>query len=81
MVVTIELNGIQRNITKTDRLDMPISENTTVRDAIQFIRDKYPALTLDANSILVAINNELVSLDRLLESEDTINILPHIGGG
>lgn len=81
MVVTIELNGIQRNITKTDSIDMPISGNTTVRDALDYIRDKYPDLTLDTNLVLIAINNELVPLDRLLKSNDTINILPYIGGG
>ncbi len=81
MMVTIELNGTQRNITKTDRIDMPISGNTTVRDALDYIMDKYPDLTLDTDSVLIAINNELVPLDRLLSEKDVINILPHIGGG
>ncbi len=81
MMVTIELNGTQRNITKTDRIDMPISGNTTVRDALDYIMDKYPDLTLDTDSVLIAINNELVPLDRLLSAKDVINILPHIGGG
>jgi len=81
MVVTIELNGIQRNITKINKIDVPITGNTSVRDALQYIKEKYPALILDTDSVLISINNELVHIDRLLESEDTINILPHIGGG
>jgi molybdopterin converting factor small subunit len=81
IMVTVELSGIQRNIIKADKIDIPLSGKTTVRDALEYMRHKYPALPLDTNSVLVAINNELVPLDRLLMSEDVINILPHIGGG
>jgi molybdopterin converting factor small subunit len=81
MAVTIELSGVQRDTIKTDRIDIPITGKTTVRDALDYLRDKYPALSLDTDSILVAVNNELVPLDRLLMSKDIINILPHIGGG
>ena len=81
MVVTIELIGIQRDITKIGLIDVPITEKTTVRDAIEYVKDKYPALPLDMDSILVAVNNELAPLDRLLISKDIINIFPHIGGG
>ncbi len=81
MVVLIELFGMQREIAKIDRVKMPITEKTLVRDALEYVRNRYPALTLDEDSILTTVNHELSPLDRPLRANDTICILPHIGGG
>jgi molybdopterin converting factor small subunit len=81
MVVSIELSGIQRDIAKTDKVKMPITEKTSVGDALEYIRNKYPALTLDENSILITVNHEQAPLNKILKANDTICILPHIGGG
>ena len=79
--VSIELFGIQRDIAKTDKVNMPITARTIVRDALEYVRNKYPALPLDEDSILITVNQEQASLDRLLRANDTIYILTHIGGG
>ena len=81
MLVSIELFGIQRDVAKTGSVKMPISEQTMVRDALEYIRKKYPALPLQEDSILITVNQELATLDRRLRANDTICILPHIGGG
>jgi len=81
MVVLIELFGMQREIARTGKVKMPITDNTLVRDALEYIRNRYPALTLDEHSILTTVNHELSPLDRPLKANDTICILPHIGGG
>jgi molybdopterin converting factor small subunit len=81
MLVTIELFGVQRDITKTNRINMPITEKTMVRDAIDYLSNKYPALSLNEDSILVTVNHELAPQDRLLKPNDVINFLPFIGGG
>jgi molybdopterin converting factor small subunit len=81
MVVSIELFGIQRDIAKIEKVIMPITEKTPLRNALEYIRKLYPDLVLDENMILMTVNHELASLDRVLKSNDTVFILPHIGGG
>lgn len=81
MVVSIELIGIQRDIARVDSIQMPITGKTTVHDALEYVRDKYPALTLDKGSIFVTVNHEVAPLERRLRAEDIICIIPYIGGG
>jgi molybdopterin converting factor small subunit len=81
MVVLIELFGMQREIARIGKVKMPITEKTLVRDALEYVRNKYPALNLDESSILTTVNHELSSLDRPLKANDTLSILPYIGGG
>ena len=81
MVVLIELFGILRDIAKIEKVNMPITDETVVRDALEYVRKLYPDLLLDESLILTTVNHELVPLDRLLKSNDTVCILPPIGGG
>ena len=81
MVVTIELFGMHRDIVKIEKVDMPITEKTKVQDALDYIREMYPQLTLDKDSILATVNHAMALPDRLLKANDTICIIPHIGGG
>jgi hypothetical protein len=37
-VVSIELFGMQRVVTKTDGIYMPITEKTRVNDALEYVR-------------------------------------------
>jgi len=60
---------------------MPITEKTPLRNALEYVRQLYPDLVLDEKLILMTVNHELASPDRLLKSNDTVCILPHIGGG
>ena len=81
MLVSIELFGVHRDIAKIDKVNMPITEKTIVRDAIEYVANKYPALSIDKDSILITVNHELAPLDKLLRPNDMIYILPYIGGG
>ena len=81
MLVSIEFFGMQRAITKTDSIDMPISEMTMVSDALEYVRARYPDLPLDDGSVLITINQEMASPERVLKANDTVLFLPHIGGG
>jgi molybdopterin converting factor small subunit len=65
MVVSIKFLGMQRIVTNTDSVDMPITENTRVNDALQ----------------LVTVNLEAASLNRILRDKDTVSFLPLIAGG
>jgi molybdopterin converting factor small subunit len=71
MPVLIEFLGMQRAVTG----------ETTVSDALDYIRQKYPRLRLDEGTVIVTVNQEIASRDRLLKAGDTISFLPFISGG
>jgi molybdopterin converting factor small subunit len=81
MVVSIKFLGMQRIVTNTDSIDMPITEKTKVNDVLEYVRQKYPALHLEEDTVVVAINLEIASLDRILRDNDTVSFLPNIAGG
>jgi len=81
MLVSIKFLGMQRLITNTDSIDMPINGNTRVNDALQYVRQQYPVLPLEEGMVLATINLEVASLDRILQDKDTISFLPLIAGG
>lgn len=81
MVVSIELNGIFRDIAKIDKIYMPITDKTLVRDALEYVSNRYPALPLDKASFFISVNHELASPNKLLRPNDVICFLPYIGGG
>jgi molybdopterin converting factor small subunit len=81
MVVSIEFFGAQRIVTGTDGIDMPITAKTRVTDALEYVRQRYPDLHLDEGMVLITVNQEITSLDRVLRANDTVSFLPFISGG
>ena len=81
MIVSIEFLGSQLAVTKVSSIDMPISGKTMVNDALDYVRNNYPDLKIDEDMILIAVNHEIASIDRVLEANDTVSFLPAIGGG
>jgi len=81
MVVSIKFHGMQRVVTNTDSIDMPITVKTRVNDALEYVRQQYPALHLEEGTVVVAVNLEIASLDRILKDKDTVSFLPNIAGG
>ena len=81
MKVSIEFLGMQRVVTRTHSIDIPITEKTRVDDALEYIRHCYPTLSLDDEMIIITVNHEVASVDRILKANDTVLILPIIGGG
>ena len=81
MLVSIQFFGMQRNITKTDSIHMPITGKTSVTDALEYVRQRYPELPLANDTVLVTVNQEMASLDTVLRANDTVLFLPFISGG
>jgi molybdopterin converting factor small subunit len=79
--VSIEFHGTQRILASTDGIVMPITGRTTVNDALGYVRQKYPALSLEDGMILATVNLENSPLDRVLKENDSVSFLPIIGGG
>jgi molybdopterin converting factor small subunit len=72
---------MQRLLTKTDSVDMPITDKTKVNDALEYVRQRYPDLPLEEGMVLITVNHEVATLDRILRDKDTISFLPLIAGG
>jgi molybdopterin converting factor small subunit len=81
MAVSIEFLGMQRVVTNAESVDMPITGKTRVNDVLEYVTQQYPDLHLDKERILIAVNLEIASLDRILKDNDTVSFLPIIGGG
>ena len=81
MEASIEFFGMQRVVTKTDSIDMPITKKTRVNDVLEYVRNQYPDLYLDGGMILIIVNQEIASLDRVLRANDIVSFLPFISGG
>jgi len=81
MIASIEFLGMQRVVIKTNSIDMPITEKTRVNDALEYVRQQYPNLHLDEGMVLITVNQEIASLDRILKANDTVSFLPFISGG
>ena len=47
----------------------------------QIVMQQYPDLPLDKRAILITVNQEVASLDRRLQANDTVSFLPFISGG
>jgi len=80
-MVSIKFLGMQRTVTNTDSINMPITDKTKVNDALEYVRQQYPDLPLEEGMVLVTVNLEIASLDRILRDKDTISFLPLIAGG
>ena len=81
MMVSIKFLGMQRTVTNTDSIDMPITDKTMVNDALEYVRQQYPSLPLEEGMVIVTVNLEIATLDRILRDTDTISFLPLIAGG
>jgi len=81
MMVSIKFLGMQRLLTNTDSINMPITDKTMVNDALEYVRQQYPSLPLEEGMVLVTVNLEIATLDRILRDKDTISFLPLIAGG
>jgi len=81
MMVSIKFLGMQRLLTNTDSINMPITDKTKVNDALEYVRQQYPSLPLEEGMVLVTVNLEIATLDRILRDKDTISFLPLIAGG
>jgi molybdopterin converting factor small subunit len=66
---------------KTDGTQMPINDETTVNDVIDYIRKEYPDINFDKGSSLITVNHEIVPLTKVLQANDTVSLFPPIGGG
>ncbi|MFC1821361.1 MoaD/ThiS family protein [Thermodesulfobacteriota bacterium] len=81
MVISVDFHGLQRKLTRTDRIEIPIQEGKRVTDIMVYLKECFPGLPLNEDMLLVTVNNQITSPDQILEADDSISFIPHIGGG
>lgn len=81
MVVSVKFFGLQRKLTRKERIKVPVSKITRVTDVLCYLEQQYPEMPLGEDTVLVTVNNQISSRDQILEENDHIALIPHIGGG
>ena len=82
MNISVSFFGVQRDMIKTNQVQIPLSERIrVVEDLFKYIKEEYPELPLSKESVLVTVNDHVSPLDRELKSDDEVFFMPHIGGG
>ena len=81
MTVSVLFYGILRKIAEADQISIPIPRETRVNDLLCTVRERYPQMPLNEDVILLTVNNRIATGEQILEPEDRICFLPHIGGG
>jgi len=80
-MVSVEFHGVQRVITGEDAIVIEITPKTKVKDVLELLNRRYPALDLDEGMIIMTVNQEKVSAGSILNDGDTVSFIPHISGG
>ena len=81
MYISVTFLGLQRAQARTDQIQIPLSIETRVGDVLAYIKKCYPNLPFPEDGILVAVNNKLSSMERILKNKDDVTFLPYLGGG
>ena len=81
MVISVNFFGLQRKLTRTDQIQIPLQRETRVNDVACYIKERYPELPLNEEGLLVTVNNQISAPNRILKANDRIAFIPHIGGG
>jgi molybdopterin converting factor small subunit len=81
MVVSVQFFGAQRSLTKTNEIQIPLTENGRVSDVFGYVRNCYPDLPLNEEGVLVTVNDKASDMNHVLKPDDNIAFLPHVGGG
>lgn len=70
-----------RELLGTGSVEIPWRENLQVATLREWIAQQWPESTRLLSKSLVAINNEYVANDRLIQPDDVIAIIPPVSGG
>ncbi len=81
MYVSVTFLGLQRVKAQSDEIHIRFSNKTRVADVLAYIKKHHPELPFPEDAILVAVNNKVSSMERLLKNKDNVTFLPFLGGG
>jgi len=81
MQVQVRLFATYREIVGAGQLAWTVRDGTTVGQLVEAVLAKYPRLVGHENSMLLAVNHEVVRPNVVLQEGDEVALLPPVSGG
>lgn len=81
MLITVKLFASYRELLGEDELQIDIRDAATVGEALDVLKEHYPALVEQGYSPLTACNLEHVSKSHIMQDGDELAIFPPVSGG
>jgi len=81
MNVRVQFYSQLRDLSGVAELDVDLAERSTVRELLETIYERKPALRVHNKSILVGAGLEFVDRDYVIQPGDEISIMPPVQGG
>lgn len=81
MLITVRLFASYKELLGEEEIKMEFDEGATVGDALDLLKQTYPALATQGYSPLTACNLKHVSKRHVLEDGDELAIFPPVSGG
>jgi len=80
MTITTLFFGITTDLVEATQLEIEISDNTSVNDFKEKLKEKYPQLK-NIHSYAIAVNESYANDDFILKKGDVVAIIPPVSGG
>ena len=74
------LFGVARDIVGDKVLDLTLPDHENVEGLMDKIKEQYPRFG-DLKSLLIAVNDEYATKEKVLTSNDEIALIPPVSGG
>ena len=81
MQIRLRLFATYREIVGSRGLTWSARDGITLRELVDGIITKYPRLADHRGSMLLAVNEDIVSAERVLTDGDEVALLPPVSGG
>ena len=81
MQIQVRLFATYREIVGSRGLTWSARDGITLRELVDGIVAKYPRLADHRGSMLLAVNEDIVSAERVLTDGDEVALLPPVSGG
>lgn len=81
MLVRARFFAAHREKTGVDRLEIELSDGSTVADLVELIVGRFPALAPAMKSARFAVNREYLPETTILHSGDEVAFIPPVAGG
>ena len=79
--MTVRLFAGHRERAGTAEVELELPDGATVSDLAEDVLRRYPAITRDPASLVVAVNQEYRDHDYVLRNGDEVGLIPPVSGG
>jgi molybdopterin converting factor subunit 1 len=82
MVLVRLFAGFREKVNK-DKVEIPVSPDTTLEDFIEKLSNAFPEIAevLNRSQATIAVNHEVVEKNHIIRNDDEIALFPPVSGG